>query len=82
MTTTRNQKLADIGERVAWTLLQAGAGEALVQSLHISQLWVAPVAALLAAVKSAVAAAVSKNGTAATLPAALDSPADVGKHEA
>jgi hypothetical protein len=78
--TTRNQKIADILERVLWTLLQAGVGEAVVQSANISQLWVAPVAALLAAVKSAVATAVSKNGTAATLPESLDSSA--GRHEA
>lgn len=81
MTATRGQRLWDAGERVAWTLLQAGAGEALVQSVHVSQIWVAPVAAVLAAFKSAVAVAVSKNGTASMLPQSLD-PTPVGRHEA
>lgn len=75
---TTKQKVADIAERAAWTLLQAGIGEAVIGLLTDrlpAWAWLAPlVAALLAVVKGTLAAKFSANGTASTLPLALDTP--------
>lgn len=62
---------ADLGERAAWTLLQAGIGEEAVHLVSWPQWAVAPIAMGLALIKGALASKFGK-GTAATLPAKLE----------
>lgn len=66
-------KWADLGERAAWTLVQAGVGEEIVQLVSGPQ-WLVPLLALaLSGIKSALAQRFG-SGTAATLPASLEAP--------
>lgn len=62
---------ADLGERAAWTLIQAGVGYELVTLLDLPGSWGVAAAGLLSVVKSVLAARWG-NGTAATLPRALE----------
>ncbi len=75
------QKVADLAERTAWTLLQAGTGEAVVQLFEIPQIYAVVIAGGLAALKGALAQKFSSTGTAATLPSDLD-PVTTGRHAA
>lgn len=66
--TRRTRKWADIGERAAWTLLEAGVGVSVVEALDVPQAWAVVIAGVLAAVKGQLATKFG-DGTAATLPA-------------
>lgn len=66
-----SRQWADLGERSAWTLLQAGVGIELVTLLDLPAWAAIPIAGALAAIKSALATR-HGNGTAATLPATLE----------
>jgi hypothetical protein len=65
--TARRSKWADIGERAAWTLLEAGVGVSVVEALDVPQAWAVVIAGVLAAVKGQLATKFG-DGTAATLP--------------
>lgn len=80
MTSTR-ARWADLGERAAWTLLQAGIAEGIVAAVGIPQPWLVPIAGALAAIKSALAQKFGA-GTAATLPAVVEAEVAGGRHEA
>lgn len=83
MTTTAKQKWADLAERAVFTLLETGLALQAVELLDIPKTWAVPIAGLLAVIKSALAAKLSENGTAAVMPAELDSPAiPAGRHAA
>jgi hypothetical protein len=65
------QKWFDLGERTAWTLLQAGIGLEAVALFDLPP-WVAvPIAGALAAVKAKFAQKFG-NGTGASLPASQE----------
>lgn len=61
------RKWADLGERTAWTLLQAGIGIELVYATGIPEVWTIPIIGALTAVKAALASRWG-NGSSATLP--------------
>lgn len=66
-----SQKWIDLGERTAWTLLQAGIGVELVDLAGLPA-WVAiPVAGALAGIKASLAQKFG-NGTGATVPASKE----------
>lgn len=62
---------ADLGERVAFTVLQAGLGESAVLLLDWPQWATIPIIGALAAVKAALAQQFG-NGTSAALPSSLE----------
>lgn len=64
-------KWVDVLERAAWTLLQAGTGEAVVALLNLPPGLGAVVAAVLSAIKSRFAQKFG-NGTGATVPVAKE----------
>ena len=65
--------LADIAERLFWTVLEAVAGVVTVEQLDLPQVWIPVVAVALAALKSVIASRyVGVKGSAATLPESLD----------
>lgn len=71
-------RLADIVERALWTLVQTASAAALVTGWNaldigpdLSRAWVPPLAFVLSCVKGELATRFG-NGTAATLPAALE----------
>jgi len=63
---------ADIIERGVWTALQVLSAGAVVEFFELDVVWAVPIAALLAFIKGAIAEHYG-NGSAATLPASLDS---------
>ena len=65
------KKWADIGERAAWTLLQAGFGLEMVTLLDLSPWLAVPLAGALSGLKSVLAVR-RGNGTAATLPSSAE----------
>jgi hypothetical protein len=64
---SRGRRWADIGERAAWTLLQAGVGVSVVEALDVPPAWAVVIAGVLAAVKGELATKFG-DGTASTLP--------------
>lgn len=62
---------ADWGERVGFTVLQAGLGEAAVNLLDLPQWALLPIVAVLVGVKAALAQKFG-NGTSAALPASVE----------
>lgn len=66
-----SKQWADLGERVAWTLLQAGIGVEAVNLLDVSPAWAAAIAGGLAVIKGMLAVQFG-NGTAATLPVSVE----------
>lgn len=62
----------DLGERAGWTAAQAAIAYVLVQSADWSGEWVPIIGACLAVLKGIAASKVGAKGTAATLPAHLD----------
>lgn len=66
-----SRQWADLGERSAWTLLQAGVGVELVDLLALPAWAAIPIAGALAAVKAALASRWGA-GSAATLPPSLE----------
>ena len=68
-----NKSVADIVERVVWTLLEALAGVVTVETFDLPPAWIPVVAVVLATLKSVVASrAIGVRGSAAVLPASLD----------
>ena len=65
------KRWADLGERAAWTLLQAGFGIEIVNLSGLPEWAAVPIAGALAAVKAALASRFG-NGTSATLPARVE----------
>jgi hypothetical protein len=59
---------ADLGERAAWTLLQAGFGYQVAELLNLPGVWGVLLASALSVAKTALAQRVGA-GTGATLPA-------------
>lgn len=68
---TTGRRWADLGERVGWTLLQAGFGIEIINLLDLPPVLAVPIAGALAAVKSALAQQFG-NGTAATVPQSVE----------
>lgn len=62
---------ADWGERVGFTVLQAGLGESAVYLLDLPQWALVPIVGALVAVKAALAQKFG-NGTSAALPVTLE----------
>jgi hypothetical protein len=62
---------ADWGERVGFTVLQAGLGEAAVYGLDLPQWALVPIIGALVAIKAALAQKFG-NGTSALLPTELE----------
>jgi|1185.fasta_scaffold1810349_2 hypothetical protein len=68
---TTTKRWADLGERAAWTLLQAGFGIELVELSGMPEWAAVPIAGALAAVKSYLASQFG-NGSAATVPQSVE----------
>lgn len=66
--TKLRQWALDAGERVAWTLAQAAAATVTVDMLNLAPEWIPLGAALLAALKVAVARKVGRDDSASTVP--------------
>lgn len=79
----KRRKLADVAERVGWTMAEAGVGYLIVYLGDIDAGWVIPITTLLALVKAQIALRLGSKVSASTLPESLDpaaptAPADLG----
>ena len=65
----------DAFERIVWTMVQAAVAVYAAELGNLDPLWIAPVAATIAAVKAYAARRIGDADSAATLPAYIDAAA-------
>jgi hypothetical protein len=68
MTEQRKRFLLDLGERVAWTALQAGLALVAVDQLDLPGWAIVPAGAALATLKGFVASRIGRPDSASTVP--------------